>query len=313
MNTLNILIPVYNDWDSLELLISKIESIDYSGKINLIKYTIVNDGSSDLMPEDKLKGKNIEIIELNRNLGHQKALAVGLSYLSVNSNARYVLVMDSDGEDKPEHISKLFDMAESNPHHIIFAKRGKRQDGLFITMLYDLYKFFFGLITGNSISFGNYSIVPIEILKKLVHYEEIWTHYSAGVMKSKFKFISIVLEKGKRYKGKSKMNLYSLVLHGLSSFAVYLNLAAVRILILAFVLILLATTGIAVILFIKLFTNFATPGWATSAILGILIIIIQSFLTALLLVFLFFLENSQKRIIPILDYERYIMKVLDLK
>ncbi len=312
MNTLNILIPVYNDWDSLELLISKIESLDFSDKINLIKYTIVNDDSSEFLPENKFKGKNIEIINLNRNLGHQKALAIGLSYISVNSDCKYVLVMDSDGEDKPDHIIKLFDMAEANPDHVIFAKRGKRTDGFFITVLYKLYKLFFGLITGSSISFGNYSIIPIQILKKLVYYEEIWTHYSAGVMKSKFKYLSIILEKGKRYKGKSKMNVYSLVLHGLSSFAVYLNLAAVRILIFATVLILFAVTAIIIILSIKLFTSYATPGWATSSILGILIIIIQSFLTALLLVFLFFLENSQKRIIPIHDYERYILNVYAL-
>ena len=312
MDTLNILIPVYNDWDSLELLISNIENINFSNKINSVRYTIVNDDSSQHLPENKFKGKNIEIVELNRNLGHQKALAVGLSHIAMNGNCEYVLVMDSDGEDKPEHIIKLFDMAESNPNSIIFAKRGKRADGLFITLFYKLYKLFFGLITGSSISFGNYSIIPIQVLKKLVYYEEIWTHYSAGVMKSKFKYHTIILEKGKRYKGKSKMNVYSLVLHGLSSFAVYLNLAAVRILIFAFVLILFAVACIFAILSIKLFTNYATPGWATSAILGILIIIIQSFLTALLLVFLFFLENSQNRIIPIHDYKRYIFKVYTL-
>ena len=144
---INILLPVYNDWDSLNILLNDIKKIKDNEKITIssIAITIVNDCST-LVPviNENLKDLNIKILGLSNNSGSQKAINIGLRYLEKKNNEfDFYIIMDSDGEDKAEDILNLLNIAKNNKKKIIFASRGKRQDGLLFYLLYRTYLFFF--------------------------------------------------------------------------------------------------------------------------------------------------------------------------
>ena len=305
-----ILTPVYNDWESFSVLTEKIFALSKKIKIiNTLKIFPVNDGSISEPDRKKLRGKKIKIIHLSKNVGHQKAIALGLAYIAKEIKCDCVIVMDADGEDKPEDIEKLLYSNMEIPDKIIFAKRSKRNESIFFKLFYYLYKLIFKTFTGQNISFGNFSIIPIKILNKLVHVSEIWNHYSSGVIKSKLPYITIPTKRGNRFTGKTKMNFYSFIIHGLSAISVQIEVVTIRILITTFSLMLLTIVSIIIVTYIKLFLDVNVPGWASDIVLGLIIFLTQTFVVSLILVFIILNYRTQRLFIPSIDYKDYIYKV----
>ena len=284
------LIPVYNDWESLDILLTNLEKIQ-SDNFQEYKFSVivVNDGSTEkLMSIINKTGINLTFINLKINIGHQRAIAVGLQYIHNEiSDYDYVVVMDSDGEDKPEHVISLLSKSnEIGKDKIIFAQRNKRQESLVFKIGYYFYKLLFRYFTGQKISFGNFSLIPKSLLGKVVHQNNIWNHYSGGIIQSKIPFDMLLIDRGKRYKGVSKMNFNSLILHGLSSIAVYFDQISIKILKLSLTGIVFCFLSVVYILVEKLFTNYAIPGWASSLTLIISGIILQLFSVTLIVLLL---------------------------
>lgn len=281
------LTPVFNDWDSLSILVDTIMR-KFDGD-NGCEFEIVaiNDGSIDeakKYPTDF----HVEIINLKVNVGHQRAIAIGLQYIyDVKTDFDYVIVLDSDGEDKPEDITTLIDKSEAlNDKKIIFAQRKKRSVSIFFKLGYFFYKNIFYALTGQTISFGNFSCIPKKLLKRVVVQENLWNHYSGSIIQSGTPYGKILLDRGKRYAGNSKMNFTSLVIHGLSSISVYFDSLSVRILKLSLFGVLLCFLSVIYILCLKLFTDQSIPGWASSLILIIFGIILQLFSVTLIVLLL---------------------------
>jgi glycosyltransferase involved in cell wall biosynthesis len=270
---------------------------------------VINDCSS--LPVDIANKKNLDIsvLHLLRNVGHQKAIAIGLSYLAETETESNVLVMDADGEDKPEYIPALLESSRENPGKIIFAHRSKRSEGLMFRLFYQIYKLVFKLLTGKIITFGNYSLVPNGLLKKLAFVSEIWNNYPGGVIRSKLPYTSIPLERGKRLAGESKMNFVSLVLHGMGTIAVFLDVTAVRIMLASVFMITCSLVGIVLVLELKFVEEMATPGWASSLASAFFIIVLQAFFISLFLVFTVLSYRSNKHFIPQIDYKPFIEKL----
>ncbi|WP_264520034.1 glycosyltransferase [Flavobacterium sp. N1994] len=284
------LTPVYNDWESCSILLSHIERLQMEQNDNYeFHIIIVNDGSSEepqtLLSTSKLP---ITLVNLKINIGHQRAIAVGLQYIHNEiHDFDYVVVMDSDGEDKPEDIlALLMKNKQDSKDKIIFAQRNKRQESTLFKTGYFFYKRLFSYLTGQKISFGNFSSIPKSLLIKVVHQNNIWNHYSGGIIQSKIPFDKVLLDRGKRYKGVSKMNFNSLVLHGLSSIAVYFDQISIKILKLSLAGIFLCFLSLLYILGEKLFTTYAIPGWASSLVLIISGIILQFFSVTLIVLLL---------------------------
>jgi hypothetical protein len=247
----------------------------------------VNDGS--IQERINFNSKlTTTFLNLKLNIGHQRAIAVGLQYIyNQISDFDFVVVMDCDGEDKPEHIIPLLIKAESEDcKKIVFAQRNKRQESYIFKIGYILYKYLFYFLTGQKINFGNYSIIPKNILSKVVHQSNIWNHYSGSIIQSKVPFDKLLLDRGKRYKGVSKMNFNNLIIHGLSSIAVYFDFLSLRILRFSLYGIAICFISVMYILFQKIFTNTAIPGWASSLILIISGIILQLFSVTLIVLLL---------------------------
>jgi len=310
MSVITIITPVYNDWDAFALLVAEIDAV--AGENNFrAKIIAVNDGSVSV-PEMSFWGENlagIEIMHLSRNLGHQRSIAVGLSALNKRGNVDApIIVMDCDGEDRPADIPRLLAEYDLHPDEIIFAQRARRSEGFFFKIFYKLFKLIFRGLTGSGISFGNFSLIPPEKLEQIVYFQEIWNHFAAGIMHSNLKRRTIPTDRGKRYAGKSHMNLVSLVLHGLSAISVYTEIVYIRLIFLSFFVIFLDIIGFLILLYIKYFTLLAIPGWGTSVAIGLVLIMLQAILFLTILSFAILGYRSMKMFIPAIDFEDYLRK-----
>lgn len=305
--SLSILMPVYNDEISMRIVLSDIEK-ELQTHLKYLKVFIVNDGSADWFFENTNSNFPIEVIHLVRNLGHQRAIATGLSFIKENYPGTNVIVMDSDGEDRVADINKLLATNEKWPVEIVFAARKSRANGRSFRLFYLLYKMSFYLLTGKKISFGNFAFIPFNALSKLVYYNEIWNNFPGGVMKSGLPYSFRPIQRGNRYAGKSQMNFTALLLHGLGAISVFLEIIITRIAIISFLLMLFAIAAIVSIVIIKLTTTLAIPGWASTFSSSMLIILLISFLISLIAIFIYLATQSQHKIIPALHYRDYILR-----
>ncbi|UTA68391.1 glycosyltransferase [Emticicia sp. 21SJ11W-3] len=300
---ITIVTPLFNDWDCLYQLADQIHLVLANTEYSNYQILVVDDCSSLEVNIDKLKGHPLEILHLNKNLGHQKAIAIGLSYLNVNYDSDFVVVMDVDGEDQPEHLPLLLAEAiKSNGKEIVFARRTKRNESFFFKIFYKIYKYIFILLTGKVINFGNFSVIPLKLLNKVTHVSDIWNHYPGGIIRSRLTYKSVGLERGERYTGKSKMNYTSLVIHGLSAIAVYIDTVSVRLMIAISLLIMVAIASIIIVFAYSVYI----PMWGVLLFLGILM---QAFLSSLILVFTVLSYRVNFNFLPAVHFQDYVGSV----
>ncbi len=231
-----IIMPLFNDWQSAAILIGKIDQAvaDWGYGVTVV---MVNDGSHERMPSpETLVGdcthiEQILAIDLVCNLGHQRAIAVGLAWAQSQNCFDAVFVMDSDGEDPPHELNDLRNAGMKNPGAVITADRASRSEGPLFRFWYQCYKFVFYLLTGTQIRFGNFSHIPARQLDRLVHYPDLWNSLSGCIKKSGLPVVGTPSHRGMRYVGPSKMNFVALVLHGLSAIAALKEAVMVRLMI----------------------------------------------------------------------------------
>ena len=212
-------IPAYNDEDSLRKLI---KDIKFELKNFTLHFIVIDDCSNDNFESLKNSSK-INLITLIKNCGSQKAISIGLNYiLDEEINFDYLVVMDSDGEDKPEYLNLLIDqVANSDGNFIAVASREKRQETFMFRFFYLMYRFVFVVLTGRNINFGNFSCIPKKLLKNIVNSSYIDFHYSAAIIKSKQAYKAVPCNKGLRYMGQSKMSFSNLFFHALKSLSIF--------------------------------------------------------------------------------------------
>ena len=302
---ITILLPVYNDKESLQMTL---QDINNQPALKNASIVVVNDGSADLSVEKINDNNKITVIHLSRNLGHQKAIAIGLSYIKENFSNTKTIVMDCDGEDRVQDIPLLLHANEKEPATVFFAARKRRTNGLVFKLFYHLYKLSFYLFTGKKISFGNYSILSYPTLCRAVYYGEIWNNYPGGIMKSGLAYKAIPTDRGARFAGRSKMNFTTLLLHGFGAISVFLEIIITRIAMISFLFIVVSIISIAAILVIKTTTTLAIPGWASVVGTSMVIILLISFIISLIAIFIYLSAQSQRKFIPALHYKDYILQ-----
>ena len=110
----------------------------------------------------------IRILRLRRNLGHQRAIAIGLMHINKTIVCDAVIVMDADGEDTPEGVVQLLDAYSKNGgSEAIFAERSRRVESLLFRAFYLFYKILHRGLTGVGVRVGNFSILPSQYLSPL--------------------------------------------------------------------------------------------------------------------------------------------------
>ena len=223
MKKIIILIPVYNDWESLKKLIDQInENLKVFNDISF-DCLIVNDASTIQIPEIRRPSKfdSLEILNMKENRGHARCNAFGIRYIFKNKKFDNLILMDGDGEDRPVEIKSLIEKLKENPSKSVVAKRVKRSEGIFFQLLYQVHKLLTFFFTGKKINFGNYSILTKEDVENLHSKASLWSSFSGSVKKHINNLNEIDSIRGSRYFGPSKMSILKLVIHSLSIIAVF--------------------------------------------------------------------------------------------
>lgn len=208
------LIPVFNDWKSLNLLMQNIDK-ELSNFSRTGGVLVINDNSTE-KPEINFNGlnniKSIRLLNLNKNLGSQKSIAIGLKYLLKKNISCIITVMDSDGEDDPSKINEMINIAENNEDKIVTSNRTSRKENFLFKWLYVVHKFLTFIFSTHWISFGNFSSFHSGNLSKILRDNTTWLAFSSAISKN-CKIIRLYAMRKQRYFGKSKVNFLSLVLH----------------------------------------------------------------------------------------------------
>ena len=225
-----ILMPCYNDWSSVFKLLNNIdkEVSNIKGEFSII---IVNDGSTEKAPEltSPLKNiKSVNIIHIKNNQGHTRSNATGIKYCSKKLDFDYLILMDGDGEDRPEEIKLLVKKVLDEKDVSVVARRTKRSEGIIFTIFYNLHKLITLIFTGRNMNFGHYSCVTKRDLITISSKKSLWGCYSGTLKKFVSKLNNIPCIRGKRYVQPSKMSFIKLVIHAFSILAVFKNQVLIR-------------------------------------------------------------------------------------
>ena len=246
---IQILIPVYNDFQSLSKLLDDINSTISNSDKNF-SVIIINDASTDkeeITISDKEKISSIKIINMKTNNGHARGIAAGLKYIFENEVFDYVIPMDGDGEDRPEEILKFIELLKHEPNKPIVGERIKRSEGIIFKISYIIHKLITFIFTGHSIKFGNFTCLPKAHVQKLIEKSFLWNSYSSSVVRTINDRIFIPSVRGTRYVLPSKMNFTALVFHSLAIISVFRNKVIVRSFLLLFAYLLLIFNSISIL------------------------------------------------------------------
>ena len=258
-----ILIPIFNDRESLKLLIEKInyEIKDLNHEISIV---VINDASSQQIIDTYPSIENInsiEIVNMRENRGHARCIASGLKYIFEKKDFDFVIPMDGDGEDRPEEIKNFVELAEKSGERSIIGERVKRSESLIFKLSYQFHKFLTLAFTGKAIKFGNFTCLSKLTVKKMLDEKATWNSFSGALKKIEKDLVSMPSIRGKRYFGPSQMSFFSLLKHSLSIISVFRKTVLIR-------------SALFIIFYILLIKSYASV--ITSIPLALLLIMIYS-------------------------------------
>tara|TARA_B100000029_G_scaffold208683_1_gene206536 strand:- start:1689 stop:2558 length:870 start_codon:yes stop_codon:yes gene_type:complete len=230
MKKIIILIPLYNDWQSVSKLLVNID-IQIKNWDSEVSVIIVNDASTEersSLNSNFEKIKSVKVINMKKNRVHQRCIAAGLKYISEKEDFDRVIIMDADGEDRPEELNDFFNKSKENPKMTITGNRYKRSEGFVFRILYEIHKILTFVFTGKLIKFGNFSCLTKEHVEKLISKPYLWNSYSSSVVKAIDQRTFIRSVRGVRYVLPSKVNLFGLIFHSLTIISVFRKEVIIR-------------------------------------------------------------------------------------
>ena len=307
----HVLIPCRDDWESLAHLVGQLDR-HLGGRGGVV--TILDDGSevppyaleTSLRARPPVHLERVETVRLARNLGHQRAIAIGLALRAVASDDAPTVVMDGDGEDRPEDVPRLLDALGSGRGEIVFAQRARRSEGRAFRVMYRAYRAAQRVLTGVSIDFGNFSAIPASRLPTLAVTSETWNHYPAAVLAGRLPIRRVPCDRGARIDGRSQMGWTGLVLHGMGALSVFSERIGVRVVGASLALAAALAASIAVVVGVRMGTDLAIPGWATTATGLLAVLLSQSLTVALCFVLMVLHGRNSPRFIPSRDHVPFV-------
>ena len=227
---IKILIPIYNDWQSVSKLIDKINDLSINPEFQ-ISIIIINDASNYDRQDDEKNLDNIDsikILNMKKNQGHSRCIATGLKYIYEKEDFDYAIPMDGDGEDRPEEIKKFIDQIKDSNGKPIVGERIKRSENFFFKTCYQIHKLITLTFTGKSIKYGNYTCLPKSTVEKMINEKATWNSFSGSLSKIENNLFVIPSIRGNRYFGPSKMSFSNLLNHSLSIISVFRKTVLIR-------------------------------------------------------------------------------------
>ena len=307
LSQFTVVMPVYEDREAASRLMKNLWA-EYGDAVTVVA---VDDGSvryptdASVLDEAGIKGV---VIKLRRNVGHQRAIAIGLNYVADHMpDCPCTIVMDSDGEDTPESIRELVVPLQSPEVDVVVAERKSRIETWRFKVFYVVYKALFQLLSGRKISFGNFMALKPFAIKRVAAMQELWMHIAACVLTSRLRLKTTPIDRGPRYAGKSKMNFVGLALHGFRALMVFAEDVLVRVGIACSLVAALTVVGSVVAIGLKL-AGVATPGWFSVALGILLLMFLQTGAVTLMTLMLTGVVRSGSP--NQIDYRGYIEQVL---
>lgn len=312
--TLVVLMPVYRDAAAAAAVIADIgPALKDIGEVSVV---MVDDGSNPRITSSDLAASGTvptSILTLRRNLGHQRAIAIGLAYVVANLHPDAIVVMDADGQDRVAdmpHLLRLWN--DAGRDRVVFAARARRSESMLFRVLYHAYRGLHRLLTGVPVRFGNFSVIPLTLASRLVVSSELWNHYAAAVLKTRLPYISLPTTRGQRVHGESRMNFVALVVHGLSALSVFSDTLGVRLLVLSLFGFLGVLVGAGVATVGYGMGLFVVPTWGMLVAAGSLLLSMQVVIGCALLAFVVLSRRTGSDFIPARDYTLFIENVVSL-
>ncbi len=306
-----VLIPVFNDWPAADATVQRVDGALSASQLSA-EFLLVDDGSTE--PPGELGGsaalrRRCRVLQLLRNVGHQRAIAIGLAWLAEHVGPRAVVIMDGDGEDDPADVPRLLARwSAEGGGKVVFAERRRRSESWLFRVFYEVYCGLHYVLTGLRVRVGNFSVVPGTIVRRLVVCDELWNHYAAAVVKTRQPWTSVPTARAARIAGRSQMNFVSLVAHGLSAMSVYSETIGARVL--TVTLALVALVGIAALgqLAARLL-GWPWPAWMAFSLGGAALALAQVVTFGLVFVFVVLKGRQGSAFIPIRDYRPFVGSV----
>lgn len=309
-----VLMPVLDDWDAARRVIEHVDR-EFAAAGSRVSVLLVDDGSStppplDLCPAGAAALLSLELLVLRRNLGHQRAIAIGLAHLESRGGSEAVVVMDADGEDSPADAVRLLQaLAADGARRIVFAERTRRSEGLGFRAGWLGFRALHRVLAGHRIRFGNFSAIPAAQLRRVVAVSELWNHYVAAVLVAKLPYFTLPTARSKRFVGESRMGLVGLVVHAVRALSVFGETIGVRLLLVTLVLALGWIAGAAVVIGSARLHGVPVPVW-TGALFGLSGALLAQ-IGSLGVVFLFLTVGSRSNVgfIPSRDFQHFVLEL----
>jgi glycosyltransferase involved in cell wall biosynthesis len=313
-----ILMPVFNDWDSLQEMLRRIDALEWPAASRL-RAVVVNDGSTTPAPLGLIAAprfsriSEVVLLDLACNLGHQRAIALGLAVLGKEKADDLIVVMDSDGEDDPNDIPRLIAAYPSRSDSVVVAVRAGRSEGVAFRLGYLAYRIMFRSLVGRNIRFGNFCVIGLDAAVRLSHTPNTWNHLAATILRSHLLVIAIPTIRARRYAGTPSTNLISLLAHGLSALAIFSDYVFARLMFIAGILALIALSGVLTVSLVRLLTDLAIPGWATAAVGIFAILFMQAILLFLIGALQLLANRSQADAVPAKLVDIFVIRRREIK
>lgn len=273
-----IVTPILDDWECLAILAEALHGhlVPHGWEPIIVA---VDDGSRPTPAAHAATGASV-VLRLSRNVGHQRAIAIGLDYVLREVDADVIATMDADGEDRPEDLLPLLAALDEEPNRIVVASRGRRSESWQFVASYYVYKATFRLLTGEYLDFGNYSVMGRPAARRLTAMHELWLSLPGTVVRARLDLVRLSTDRGRRYVGRSRMKVVGLVVHGMSAVGVFVERAFTRVLMAIGILAGLIAVGFVAALMLKAL-GLATPGWVTTIAAALVVVLVQTAMIAL--------------------------------
>jgi hypothetical protein len=247
----------------------------------------------------------VEILHLRCGLGPQRAIALGLYHAHEHSDAAAVLIMPCE---EVEEVPRLLNEFESGGRNdIVFGLRPANRKGVTFRFLFRTYRLAHRLLTGIEAQVGRFSVLPRSAIHRLMACPELWNHYASAVHRAALPTRQVLLADRTNRSNQSRPRLVTLFLQGLTAMAVFSDRVSVRLLSASAAFAGFALGMIVLTAFIRLFTGFPVPVWATYLIGLLLALVLQPLTFAILFAFLVATRRSAVNFILQRDAPYFIL------
>lgn len=312
-----VLIPVFNDWEAVRQLLPLLSEALVDAGLSA-EVLLLDDGSTldcrQLGTLQNLRGlERVRVLELARNLGHQRAIAVGLAWVRDQCEGHAVIICDGDGEDHPADIPRLLrEYQAQGRRKIIFAGRTRRHESWLFQACYRIYQVLHWTLTGYRVRVGNFSVLPPQAVARLAVISETWNHYAAAVFNSRLEYAIVPTPRGRRLGGVSRMNFTALVIHGLSALSVFSHVIGVRLLLATGAMAVATLAALVGVLALAYWQQGAAPAWLPLLLGLLLLILAQQVIVASSFVLLVLSNRQGMSFLPLREYPFFVSRVLTI-